>query len=478
VSEKVQIAATAPDVGEPLAGGWHVERQLQPAGEMPVLLVVDDVGDRAIAFVLDAGAADPPLDEERAARWGTLRRVLRDETWGRLVVDGIPEGELLTDWMAAGKEVPPAWIDQLGDRLRADHRDDAWHGQLAADRIVVGDQELAVAGWGLGGDDDADGQRSRDLAALAALTGRRGAQESARSTGTVEIGPASPRMQAALAADHIPTLREALSEVEQALERGELDGEPAELARARDALQRLEAKATAQLESAERMITQGDPLGAVAACREAIRLGEEERAEPILKEARRQARRLLTGGERDAWRRWLFVAVGVAALAIVVVVGALWLMPGGGESPLEARLAELEQAGGRRAVVRWLAELEARGEGTVRTRELLATELQRLADEERARLLELRRRTVARGARPHRADRLAENGLATLAGLAAGDAGPAPTPAAIQQVLRDVDRAATRYRAATAIDTETAAAAVDRLLVTDPVFAGSAGGER
>jgi hypothetical protein len=476
VTENAQIAVSAPDVGEPLAGGWHVERRLEPAGEMPVLLVVDDVGDRAIAFVLPAGAPDPPLDEDRAARWGTLRRVLRDEQWGRVVVDGIPDGELLVDWMAAGRDVPAAWIDQLTDRLRAEHRQDEWHGQVAADRIVVGEQELAVAGWGLG-DEEGDGQRSRDLAAVAALTGRRGAQEAARG-GTPEIGPASPRMQAALAADHIPTLREALSEVEQSLARGELDGEPAELARARDALQRLEAKAAAQLEAAERMIAQGDPLGAVAACREAIRLGEEERAEPILREARRQARRMLTGGERESWRRWLLLGAVGAALVVIAVLAAWWLLPGGGEGSLETRLAAMERTGGRRAVVRWLAEVEARGEGTVETRERLAQELQRLADEERARLLELRRQTVARGARPHRADQLAENGLATLAGLAAGDAGRAPTPAAIDQVLRDVDRAATRYRAATSIDAATAAAAVDRLITSDPVFAGSAGAAR
>ena len=183
---------------------------------------------------------------------------------------------------------------------------------------------------------------------------------------------------------------------------------------------------------------------------------------------------MLTGGERETWRRWLIVGAGVAGLVVVAVLVAWWLARGGEGSSLETRLAQLEESGGRRDVVRWLAELEARGEGTVETRERLDEELQRLADEERAGLLELRRRTVARGARPHRADQLADTGLATLAGLAAGDAGPAPTPAAIDQVLREVDRAATRYRAATTIDAVTAAAAVDSLLASDPVFAGAA----
>ena len=124
MTDNAQIVRTAPEVGDPLAGGWQVERRLQPAGETPVLLVVDDVGDRAIAFLLPAEAPDPPLDDARAARWSTLRRILRDERWGRLVVDGIPEGELLADWMEAGREVPGVWIDQLADRLRADHREE------------------------------------------------------------------------------------------------------------------------------------------------------------------------------------------------------------------------------------------------------------------------------------------------------------------------------------------------------------------
>jgi hypothetical protein len=439
------------------------------------MLVADEVGDRAVAFVLPPEAPDPPLDDERAGRWGTLRRVFRDDTWGRLVIDGVPEGDLLGDWLAQGRELPGAWVDRLSEDVRADHRADAWHGQIATDRIVVGEQGLVVAGWGLG-EDQAEAQRSRDLAALAALSSRRGAAEAMPSRGDGE-GPSlttSPRLQAALAADHIPTLREALSE----LESGEGDGPAAgsgELARARDALQRLEARATTQLEAAERMIEKGDPLGAVAACREAIRIGEEARAQPILNRARREARRLLSGQQRDVRRRYATYAAGlVAALVALVALGA-WLMPGGEASPLETRLEELSEQGGRRAVVRWLAEQEARGEGTVETRDRLAKELQRLADEERARLLELRRQTVARGARPHRADRIAETGLETLAGLAAVDAGSPPTPSAIEQVLRDVDRAATRYRAATTIDGATASEAVDRVLAMDPLFAGEGG---
>jgi hypothetical protein len=466
------MTVQAPDLpacGDRLTGGWQVERVLSTVGSVPGLLVVDEVGDRAVAFVLPAEAPDPPLDEERAGRWGTLRRVFRDDTWGRLVIDGVPEGDLLEDWLAQGRELPRAWIDRLSEDVRADHRADAWHGQIAPDRIVVGEQGLVVAGWGLG-ESHGEAQRSRDLAALAALSSHQGACEppSPRSDGAGSGPNISPRLQAALAADHIPTLRAALTELEASD-----DGGPGELARARDALQRLESRAASQLEAAERMIEQGDPLGAVAACREAIRIGEEARAQPILNRARREARRLLSGQQRDVWRRYVIYAAGAVAVLVALVSLGAWLMPSGDPSPFETRLAQLQDEGGRRAVVRWLAEQEARGEGSFESRERLSRELQRLADEERARLLELRRQTVARGARPHRADRIAETGLDTLAGLAAVDAGSPPTPAAIDQVLRDVDRAATRYRAATSIDGATAGEAIDRVLALDPLFAGA-----
>lgn len=471
-------AAALPGAGESLAGGWEVERELQVFGSLPALLAVDGVGDRAIVFLLPAEAPDPPLDDERAARWGTtLRRVLRDETWGRLVIDGIPEGHLLVDWLEAGRELPGRWVDRLSELVREDHRDGAWHGQLGPDRIVVGEQGLVAAGWGLGGD-DAEAQRSRDLAGLAALASRRGGAEAAPARGEHQPGApgaaASPRLQAALAADHIPTLREALEELERAAAAGE-PVEQAELARARDALQRLETRAASQLEAAERMIEQGDPLGAVAACREAIRVGEEERAQPILNQARRQAKRLVSGRERSLRRRLVLGGAAAAAVVVLLIGLVAWLLPSGTPSAWEAQRQELEEQGGRRAVVGWLAEQASRGEGGAQVRERLAQELRRLADEERARLLELRRESVARGARPHRADSIAEAGLNTLAGLAASDAGSPPSPATIRQVLRDVDRAATRYRAATAIDAGTAASAVDRLIELDPVFAGGGG---
>ncbi|MDQ7088455.1 MAG: hypothetical protein Q9Q13_11640 [Acidobacteriota bacterium] len=221
---------------------------------------------------------------------------------------------------------------------------------------------------------------------------------------------------AAMASDHLPTLR-------AALDRWREDGgdeQVPEYRRALDALERIERKVDEHLEAARLQVERGDPLGAVAACREVVRLGAEDRALPLMKQARRQARDML-GGRRPFVRRAWIVAAGAVGLLLCGLLG-WWLMGRGGDSGEIARQAALmARTHGERAVIAWLLDLRVTGESSAETEALLTGHLQALAAQERQKMLELRREIVSQGARPRQADRLAEESLARLDALAAAD---------------------------------------------------------
>ncbi|MDQ7007023.1 MAG: hypothetical protein Q9Q40_07305 [Acidobacteriota bacterium] len=467
------------EAGTEFAGGWRVERVLTEVAGLEAYYAVDGAYGRAICFLLPPDAPDPELDEEAAAAWGTTRCILRDPVLGRIVLDEVPEGPLFADRLAEGWTPGAAFLDPISTVLRREHRRGRWHGQLAPDRVVLGADHVAIAGWGLC-DGDASDLRARDLAGLAALSGhadrsRGGVGDAGPGGSDRSVSPSSAALSAlcaAMASDHLPTLR-------AALDRWREDGgdeQVPEYRRALDALERIERKVDEHLEAARLQVERGDPLGAVAACREVVRLGAEDRALPLMKQARRQARDML-GGRRPFVRRAWIVAAGAVGLLLCGLLG-WWLMGRGGDSGEIARQAALmARTHGERAVIAWLLDLRVTGESSAETEALLTGHLQALAAQERQKMLELRREIVSQGARPRQADRLAEESLARLDALAAADPLSAGFGTRLTRVLIDVDKAAARYRAGARIDNASALRAVEQLLREDPLF-GAAGGEK
>ncbi len=498
----MSITPTAPALaaGSRLAGSWVVERRLADVGGLPALLAQGVDGGRAILFVLPDAAADPVLDEGEAARWGTVRHVVRDPEHGRVVVDEVPEGALLSDRLALGMTPSQGLVDELARRLREMHRKTGAHGQLAPDRVVIGPEGPSVAGWGLGSE-DVEQRRGRDLAWISRLAGlagskpRRGPDEENSPTGIVAAanenaptetgprevtaetaptgpvadGPGTHRLQAAILSGHIPTLRQALDE--WAAGGGRAD-EPAVL-RARDALGRLEKKVETALEDARKRIAEGDPLGAVAPCREAVRLGAEAEAEPLLKQARRQAKQMVATPRRAPSTRTLYVAgAGVAALFVVVAL-VLALKPSGSTKRLRAEAEAAASRDGERAAVLLLLGHRERGEDSSALDALLTEHLATLGRDERERLTRLRRESVAQGARPRDVDGQTEDALRRLGDvISSGVDAPALKPR-LQQALLQLDRAAMLYRTSTRLGVADAARAAERLIAEDPVFGGA-----
>ncbi|UCF66342.1 MAG: hypothetical protein JSV80_11150 [Acidobacteriota bacterium] len=455
-------APVQPEIGEPLAGGWRVERLLGEHERILAVLAQGDAGARALCFVLPADSPDPELDDTVAAGWGSTRVVLRDERWGRVVVDEIGEGPLLCDRLQRGSIPPQAWMDELRRRVNAQHRRGALHGQLRPELIAISPGGPQIGGWGLVAA-SAEELEAIDATALAQIAGAAG-EGSAEQRG--------PALRAAIVSDHLPTLRRAIEQhqLSQGSDAWRGSTSDKDLARALDALTRIEQKVATQLAEARHRLDEGDPLGAVAACREAIRLGAEDEAEPLLRQARRQARRMLNRrGLAVSARGWI---VGAAALVVLAACGFALLVAGGrsnGEPSLESVVARHAAAGGPRAAVRALLSLYERGELPPSGHDLLSEQLRQLASSERQRLVELRRDAVAQGARPRAADPLAEQALDEMDGLAR-EFQPSGLAGRLTQALSHVDRAASLYRASLGLSPEEAMRAVEQLILDDRVF--------
>ncbi len=530
--------------GQVIAGSWAIERPLAEVGGLVALLARGLESGRAILFILPDAAPDPVLDEDEAARWGTVRRVLRDEAQGRVVIDEVPEGGLLAERLALGMPPAAGLIDDLSKRLRACHRTGGAHGQLAPDRIVLGPEAAVVAGWGLGGE-HVEQRRSRDLAWIARLAAlsapvRRPAEApapepepaaviavpptpvpagepadtlasparevaptepvgDARAAGAPDVetrvppeaetrvetnapdvesatGPptgtagaaATHRLQAAIVSDHVPTLAQALDEWER--DGGAADDPIAR--RGRDALSRLQKKVENALGEARQRLAAGDPLGAVTPCREAIRLGAEAEAEPLLNQARRQARQLVSH-RRLPSPRVLAYAAGAAVVVLLLVAALIvGLRPDRDVVALRAAVQAVGATRGERAAVLELLARRDRGDDEDAVAAVLGERLQALPGQERDRLTKLRREAVAQGARPREADLLSDQALARLAEMS--NAGPAAPGlrSRLQQAFMDLDRAAALYRTSASVGAVEAARGVDGLLAVDPVFAG------
>lgn len=451
----------APPAGELLGGSWIVLEPVETPAPFPVVRLRGEDGTPAIGVLLGDDGPDPVLDEDLAALWNVSRRVLRDPVHGRVLVDELPEGPGIVD--DADGIAPPGPVEELSRKVQEAHRRGVPHGLLVPALVVRGPEGVAAAGWGILVDPREEAV-ARDLAALGALEG---------STGRIPAEGTSPGVAAetvlrpALFSDHLPTLAAA---IERAREAGVPEDDPL-FVRARDALARLEGKVEACLASARERLERGDPLGAVAACREAIRLGAEEEAGPLLTEARRQARRLV--GKPGVGRRvaWLGAAAAVLLVAVVLAVVS-W---GGGEGDdadlLLARAERMAEERGARAAATLLLGRWRESGGAPSLEEPIEALLRRTAREERERLLALRREVVRRGGRPRRADRLADRALEELDRVAAAGLSQPNPDLRLARALLEVDRAASFYRAATVLTAAQAASAVDGLLRVDPVFA-------
>jgi hypothetical protein len=471
--------------GRALAGGWIVERSLDVDDELIVALATGEGGGRALCFAVPAGAPDPDISAEKAAHWGTVRRVLRDQELGRIVIDELPEGDLIADREESGLQLRTGVVEEIGRVVREAHRRGWAHGQLGAQCIVVSPHGLSVAGWELAVVDAAEA-RARDLAALAALsgaatpgttTGGHAATGTATPSGDEPTGAAAPageavmRLHAAMRSESVQALREAL----ETYDAGGGDPSVSDVVRARDALARLEGRIQQKLDHARAMIAAGDTLGAQAACREAIRLGAEEEAQPLLAEARRSTRQQLSSGRRVSPRVLITGAVGLVALALLIAA----LVAGFGEDPTTSSLRDqvetIASQQGSREAVRHLLGLRSAGADQAVVGDLLAERFEVLRAEERERLLGLRNAVVAQGARPLEADAASQAALQELDALTPSEVAGDPTfGVRLENLLAALDRAASMYRSATVITVDEAATAVENLLSQDPLFSRGA----
>ncbi len=455
----------APPAGELLGGTWIVLEPVETPAPWPVVRLRGEDGTPAIGVLLGDDGPDPVLDEKLAAHWNVSRRVLRDPVHGRVLVDELPDGPGIVD--EADGLAPPGAVDELSRKVQEAHRRGMPHGLLLPALVVRGPEGIAAAGWGILVEPREEAI-ARDLAAIGALEG---------STGRVPAEGASPGAAAesvlrpALFSDHLPTLAAA---IERAREAGVPEDDPL-FVRARDALARLEGKVESCLASARERLERGDPLGAVAACREAIRLGAEEEAGPLLAEARRQARRMV--GKPRVGRR--AARVGAAGAVLLLALAAAFLLSRGGNDDsglLVARAERMAEEQGAREAATFLLGRWRESGGPPSLEGPIETFLRRTAREERERLLALRREVVRRGGRPRRADRLADRALEELDRVAAAGLAQPNPDLRLARALLEVDRAASFYRAATVLTAAQAASAVDGLLRIDPVFAPDGAG--
>ena len=280
-------------------------------------------------------------------------------------------------------------------------------------------------------------------------------------------------LAAAIQADHIPTLRGALEKWRAA---GGREDDPL-AARAEDALSRLDAKALGCLDEARRLLAGGDPLSAVAPCREAARLGLAEEAEPLLREARRQAKQIVRPSSNPLARipmprlpwRWIGLAFAALALGAALVVGALWAFgPSRGEAELRAAYEKVLAADGDRAAAAMLLERVEAGERSGALDKLIHGALPSVLNGERRRLEGFRRDAAAKHANAPEADRVAADALRALDELAASEGrGPQPKTR-FDRAAGLVDKAGDLYRSAAQMSPEDAAKGVDGLLGADP----------
>ncbi len=459
------LTAREPLPGIEIAGSWTLECLLELRGGIPAGLATGPGSGRAIVFFLPDGAPAPSLDIDQEALWGSVRRVLRDDEWGRVVVDEIPAGESLADRIAKGGGAALGALSQLKKRVGQAHQRGWVHGQLTADRVVCGPEGLAVAGWGLVGEDTRD-LLSQDLAALAALASAAGERERGPDepslTGPVVVDqrPEAIALRAATRADHLPGLRQALEQ--WSATDGASDHPDAR--RAADALARLERKVATHLDQAASMLQAGDPLGAVAACREAIRLGaSEDEAGPLLAQARRQARRMVKRRVRLSWQMLAAGGAGLAALGLLVVLalGALRPSPEEGKARTEAMMHAARE--GERGAVVWLAERREQTGRSAWLDSLIASHAERMVSQERERLIAAKRNAVAQGGVPQEADQLARGALAELDDVAQR-LDEAALAARLKSALVALDRAAASYKGNVRLGAAEAARAVEQFV--------------
>jgi len=460
VVEDARITVAEPEpaleAGTAIAGSWHVERSLGRHGGVSFHLLRDaDGAGWAIGARLGEQAPDPEVDETQALFWGTVRRILRDERFGRVVLDELPDGHLLADRLVEGRAPAAGLAARLAERVREAHRRGWCHGALAPELVVVGDEGIAVAGWGLAAG-EAEDLKARDSSALSGLEGR--------------AAPSTASLRAAIVSDHLPTLREAL---ERWRNEGGADGDP-DARRAADALQRLERRVAEQLGRARSMLDRGDTLGAVACCREAIRLGAEDAAMPLLEAARRASRRQLSVRRLPSRQVIAGLLVGGAIVGLLIVSIMLALREDPAVAALRQRVSAVEQQGGLRAAVRLLIDEHESGRLAGTVDELLARRLSALAQAERTRVVALRSGVVARGGRPREADAIVEQALAQLDQLAAEGPSAAALAVRLDNALAEIDRASVLYRASVALSVEEVEQGVEELLAIDPVFSAEA----
>ncbi len=215
------------------------------------------------------------------------------------------------------------------------------------------------------------------------------------------------------------------------------------------------------------MLQAGDPLGAVAACREAIRLGaSEEEAGPLMRQARKQARQMVGGGKLPSWRMLAAGGAGVAALGLVVmlVLGALRPSPEEGKARTEAMMRAARD--GERGAAVWLAEQRESGRRGAWIEALIGNHLGRMVQQERDRLVAQKRDAAAQGGVPQEADQLARGALAELEEVAQRQDDPA-LATRLKSTIVALDRAAASYRAGVRLGADDAARAVEQLVAAD-----------
>lgn len=454
-----------PVPGTVIAGNWTLEGPLVSRGGIPAGLAKGPGSGHAIVFFLPEGSPAPCLEIDQEALWGSVRRVLRDEEWGRVVVDEMPAGESLAERIARGGGAALGALSELKKRVGQAHQRGWIHGQLSADRVVCGPEGIAVAGWGLVGEDTRD-LLSQDLAALAALASAAGERERGPDepslTGPVVVDqrPEAVALRAATRADHLPGLRQAL---EQWTASGGAPDHP-DARRAADALARLERKVTTHLDQAASMLQAGDPLGAVAACREAIRLGaSEEEAGPLLAQARRQARRMVGRRARLSWRMLAAGGAGLAAVGLLLLLahGALRPSPEEGKTRTEAMMRAARE--GERGAVSWLAERREEMGRSGWLDSLIASHVERMVAQERDRLITAKRDAIAQGGVPQEADQLARGALAELDEVVQ-HLDDAALAARLTSALLAIDRAASSYKGNVRLGAAEAARAVEQFV--------------
>ncbi len=451
--------------GTTIAGNWTLVTVLETLGGIQAGLAQGSGRGVAIVFFLPDSAPAPALDVDQEALWGTVRRVLRDEAFGRVVLDEVPDGERLSERIAQGGGAALGALAELKKRVGQAHQHGWVHGLLAADRVVCGAEGVAVAGWGLIGEDTRD-RVSQDQAALAALASAAGVRERGPDepslTGPlmVDQSPEAAALRAATRADHLPGLRQALEQWAA----GGGSAEHQDARRATDALSRLERKVVTHLDQAAAMLQAGDPLGAVAACREAIRLGaSEEEAGPLMRQARKQARQMVGGGKLPSRRMLAAGGAGVAALGLVLMLalGALRPSPEEGKARTESMMRAARD--GERGAAVWLAEQRESGQRGAWIEALITNHLGRMVQQERDRLVTQKRDALAHGGVPQEADQLARGALAELEEVAQKQDDPA-LATRLKSTIVALDRAAASYRGGVRLGADDAARAVEQLV--------------